>query len=457
MITETIRSDWVGRVIDGRFPLLRWLGGSESSGVFLTEVHDRGTRKAAIKLIPADAGDEEARIAGWAAASKLSHPHLMRLLDFGSCQIGFTRLLYTVTDYAEEILSEILPARPLTPDEAAEMLDPVLDALSYLHRKGFLHGRLKPSNILAVDDQLKLSCDSVHHAGEPARRLPPQGMYDAPECAAGTVSPAADIWSLGVTLVESLTQHPPLWDRSKQQEPVVPESIPQPIAGIVRASLRPDPRRRCSLRGVQVRLKVGLPLSALASGIRRAVPAKLRVPVLITAALIVIAAVAVPLLLSHKAEPTPPVAVEQPAPAVTVEQPAPAVAEEQHAPPAAPAPAALPPQAPLAVTQSPKGQAVNGAVAEQVLPKVPQKVSETISGKIQVSVRVTVDASGNVSEVALESPGPSKYFAKLALETAKQWRFKPRQGDGQAVPSAWRLQFQFTRTATSVTSVAVTP
>jgi TonB family protein len=447
MITETIRSDWAGRVVDGRFPLFQWLGGSESSGVFLTEVHDRGTRKAAIKLIPADARDEEARLVGWAAASELSHPHLMRLLHFGSCQIGATRLLYTVTDYAEEILSEILPSRPLTPGEAAEMLDPVLDALSYLHGKGFVHGRLKPSNILAVDDQLKLSCDSLYRVGEPARRLPPQGMYDAPECAAGTLSPAADIWSLGVTLVESLTQHPPLWDASKEQEPILPESIPQPLAGIVRESLRTDPRRRCSLRGVRVRLTVGRPLSALASRIRTVIPAKLRWPALIAAALILVAAIAVPRLQSHKAEPSQPVADEQPAPVPT---PAPAPAPT-------PTPAALPPPVPLAVTQSPKAQDVNSAVAERVLPQASQKASETISGKIQVSVRITVDASGKVSEAALDSPGPSKYFAKLALETARQWRFKPRQADGRAVSSAWVLHFQFTRTAADVTPVEVTP
>src|SRR5713226_9453226 len=157
MNTAATRDDWVGRVIDGRFTLLQWLGGSAWGDVFLTELPGHPAQKAAIKLIPADATDAEAYIASWAATTNLSHPHLMRLFHTGRCQINTAPLLYAVMEYAEEDLSQIIPVRPLTPDEAREMLQPVLDALSYLHEKGFVHGHLKPSNIMVVDDQLKLS------------------------------------------------------------------------------------------------------------------------------------------------------------------------------------------------------------------------------------------------------------------------------------------------------------
>jgi hypothetical protein len=115
MTTEAIRGDWIGRVIDGRFTLIQWLGGSELGAVFLTVLPGDGSRKAAIKLIPADAADAEARLAGWVAASTLSHPHLMRIFHYGRCQIGAVRLLYAVTEYADEILAQILLERPLTP------------------------------------------------------------------------------------------------------------------------------------------------------------------------------------------------------------------------------------------------------------------------------------------------------------------------------------------------------
>ena len=64
-------------------------------------------------------------------------------------------------EYAEEDLSQVVAQRTITPAEAREMLEPVLDALSYIHANGFVHGHVKPGNIVGVDEQLKLSSDSV--------------------------------------------------------------------------------------------------------------------------------------------------------------------------------------------------------------------------------------------------------------------------------------------------------
>jgi serine/threonine-protein kinase len=254
MTAAAIRSDWVGRVIDGRFILLQWLGDSGWSGVFLTDLYEPGSRKAAIKLISADVGEAETYIAGWAATKTLSHPHLMTPLHTGRYQIDAAVLLYAVTEYAEEVLSEIIPERPLTPSEVKDMLVPILDALSYLHGKGFVHGHLKPSNIMAVEDQVKLSGDSLQVTGQFGKRSLALTVYDAPEVATETISPAVDVWSLGVTLVEVLTQHPPVWDRSTSKEPFVPECIPQPFADIAKECLRSDHARRCTISDVKDRL-----------------------------------------------------------------------------------------------------------------------------------------------------------------------------------------------------------
>jgi serine/threonine-protein kinase len=448
-ITEAMRSDWIGRVVDGRFTLLQWLGGSERSAVFLTELPGEGSRKAAIKLIPADAADAEARLAGWAAAYTLSHPHLMRIYHFGRCQIGAVPLLYAVTEYADEILSQILLERPLTPAEAGEMLDPLLDALAYLHGKGFVHGRLRPSEIMAVDDQLKISSDNLLVAGEPGKRLLAPGIHVAPEAAAGKISPAADLWPLGVTLVEALTQHPPVWERSAHGEPTVPWSVPQPFAGIARECLRLSPERRCTLGDVKTRLE-----AARAGKTGSTAPAKLRGPAIVAVALVLLAVVAVLLLRSRPSEQATPAAEEQPAPAMTA-LPPPAPAPETQS--SSTAMTALPPTSPAPATQSSQAAIGKGDVAERVLPDLPEKVRAAIHGKIQVSIRVTVAPGGNVSRAEVDSQGPSKYFAKLALQAAQQWRFKPAQVNGQAVPSEWVLRFVFGQTATEVTPVKVSP
>ena len=85
---------------------------------------------------------------------------------------------------------------------------------------------------------------------------------------------------------------------------------------------------------------------------------------------------------------------------------------------------------------------------EQVSPDVSRSATNTIAGHVRVSVEVSVDASGNVSQAKLLSSGPSKYFAGRALAAAHRWKFAPPQVDGQAVASEWVLRFQFGRTDT---------
>jgi hypothetical protein len=69
---------------------------------------------------------------------------------------------------------------------------------------------------------------------------------------------------------------------------------------------------------------------------------------------------------------------------------------------------------------------VKGDVAERVMPDVPENVRATIHGKFQLSIRVTVDAGGNVSN-AVDSPGPSKYFAKAACKRRSSGDSSPRK------------------------------
>jgi len=432
MNTAANRSDWVGRVIDGRYPLLEWLGGSGGSDVFLTELEGDPPQKAAIKLIPADFGDANARMADWAATTPLFHPHLVLVSHKGRYEEGTERLLYVVTEYAEEVLSQILPERPLTPDEAREMLGPVLDALSFLHGKGFVHGHLKPSNILVIKDELKLSGDCLLVAGEPEKHFRALTVYDAPERTKSAISPAVDLWSLGVTLVEALTQHPPVWDRSATEGPVAPESTPEPFADIARECLKPDPAKRCTLDEVKTLLNPALSLAAPEDEPYIRPISKWRVTALVGVVLILILAVAAWILGSHHTQQD---AGEQRAPAISGGQP----------------------QSPGSGTQSDSGAAAKGAVATQVLPDVSQGASESIHGQFNVKVRVKVDESGNVANATFDSQGPSRYFARAALEAAQQWKFKPAQVNGQAAASVWILKFQFRRAGTDVTPVEASP
>ena len=105
------------------------------------------SKEEAIKLIYAAAPDAEKQLAVLKSARELNHPNLVRVFEVGRYEIDGRQLLYVVQEYAEENLSQVLPERALTPEEVREMLPPILDALQYLHGKGFAHGHLQPSNM----------------------------------------------------------------------------------------------------------------------------------------------------------------------------------------------------------------------------------------------------------------------------------------------------------------------
>jgi TonB family protein len=447
MKTMAIRGDAAGQVIDGRFTLLKWLGGDDASVVFLSEMQGDRTQQVAIRLIPADGVDADAQISQWRAAAALSHPHVMRILQTGSCHIGGDRYFYAVTEYAEEVLSEVLPERALTAAETGEMLGPILDALAYLHGKGLVHGRLKPSNLLVVNDHLKLSSEDIQSAGKVSKQMGRPDAHEAPECAEGHVSPASDLWSLGVTLVEALTQRPPVFDRASGADPIVPESVPEPFTAIVRECLRVDPGQRCTLGDVWARLDGKAGPAKPEDAADAVIPARFRLPVIIGAVVVVIAVIAIALSRSHRPEVSP----SEPAPAATeAQKPAPVTPEPVAAAPQEPPPAATKPHAS-------KGSAVKGEVAEQAMPDVTPKAIASIRGQVHVSVRVTVDRAGNVSNAELDSPGPSKYFAKAALDAAPRWKFDPVVVNGEAVSSVWLLQFKFKQSGTEVNPIKVSP
>src|SRR5579872_3705373 len=247
---------WEGRVVNEEFPLLRYLGGSDHSAVFLTKRADRDPQEVAIKLSVINAENPELQLSWWELATKLNHPHLLRLFERGRCQLDGTELLYVVTEYAEESLAQILPYRPLTPEETRDLLKSVLDALAYIHAKGFVHGHIKPANIMAVGDQIKLSGDGLCGAGESNRVVRMTGVYTAPEIEnGGSMSPASDLWSLGMTLVEALTQRPPAWQRNNQTEVVLPEMLRQPFSDIASQCLRKNPQQRGTVAEIETKLQ----------------------------------------------------------------------------------------------------------------------------------------------------------------------------------------------------------
>jgi TonB family protein len=456
---------WQGYTVDGKFPLQSCLGVSDHSAVFLTVGAD--SAKAAIKLIAADPAGAEKRLLRWKMASEVTHPNLIRIFAMGRCELEGTELLYLVMEFAEENLAQIIPERGLTADEVKAMLPPMLEALQNVHDKGYVLGRIQPSNILAIGDQVKLADDSLSMPsakGSAGKTLSP---YDPPEAATGVVSAAGDVWQLGMTLIEVLTQRLPVWDRSRTGAPEISSTVPEPFRGIVEYCLRVDPQKRWTVAQISNSLErtranvtpqnptaamVAVPTIAdspvVASGREQKASAKWPY-FLVLAAIIVIAIV---LIAKPKAS--------SPAGDNQVPQTQTSTTAENAAPAPAPAPATTSTSSSTTSTTSSSttgggasaANADESGVVRRVMPEVSPAARRSIHGNIIVKVKVRVDDAGNVQKAGIESGHGGKYFSRVALESARDWKFVPAQA-GESGTREWKLQFAFSRAKTDASAV----
>ena len=268
-----------GQIVDGQFPLVEHLGGSDHSVVFRTQ-RKNSQEKAAIKFVPADPATADAQLSRWKSAAQLSHPNLIKLHESGRCHLAGIDMLYVVMEHASENLAEFLPHRALSAAETRDMLEPFIDTLTYLHGKGFVHGNIRPGNILAIDDQLKLSSDSIRRATEPRLGAAKVDAYAAPESSQGKSAEPADVWSLGVTLVESLTQRVPdgASSAASGQSVTAPESLPDPFLDIARHSLQTNPQQRWTIADISQKLnpKAAPPPPPPAPTVSQTIPAAVK-------------------------------------------------------------------------------------------------------------------------------------------------------------------------------------
>jgi TonB family protein len=483
---------WQGQVINGTFALRRLLAETDHGASFLTDFPALALPNAAIRIMPANAATADSQLANWRKAAALPHPHLARILESEQFQQDGQPFLYVVTEYAEESLEEILPHRPLTSDEVRAMLMPVLDALAFLHSNQLVQGQLKPSNVLVIDDQVKLASDTIQATGAAVPGIVRSSDYDAPEIASGHRLPAGDMWALGVTIVQALTQHPPAWTDGRLPAPVLPTDFPRDFIDMVLRCLHQSPTQRPTPQELKAQLsgESTAPLAVLPEPVARAPEPPPRQEAAVSRK-------------SAPKEPAPDeVALSEPARAqiisravadATSRQPAhekpkrpiaplvggavigllviwgwshlsqkrtdptpAAPAEVQPAPAAAqpPSPVAAPARSPALPASPPAETGLAPGVLHQELPTVARSANETIRGHFRVVVRVVVNRSGKVIDQTLEDAGPSKYFARLANTAAREWKFVP--ADDHATRD-WLLRFDFSKDQVSASAEAAAP
>ncbi|HWS39563.1 MAG TPA: protein kinase [Actinoplanes sp.] len=213
-----------------------------------------GPPLAAKLLRPELAGDRRVRelfLREEAALRALDHPAVVRLRDL-IVEGGTLALVMEFVDGPN--LRRYLGMRGgrLTPGEVVTIAAQTAAALAAAHERGIVHLDLKPENILvrygSTPPDIRVSDFGVAVLLNDTDHVPAGGTpgYTAPEIfAGGPPTPAADVWSLGVLLME-MTTGQPTGD---------PAALPGPLAPVARDCLADDPRRRPPARRIAAYLE----------------------------------------------------------------------------------------------------------------------------------------------------------------------------------------------------------
>jgi serine/threonine-protein kinase PpkA len=177
-------------------------------------------RKVAIKvLLPAYASDPEFAqrfLREAQTVSKLSHPHIIPVFDFGQRDGTF----YMVMEYMAGGDLATWIQRGLAEDEMLAILSDIASALHFAHEKGFVHRDVKPDNIMFREDNSALLTDfgiarkqSSENQMTVAGQILGTPKYMSPEQLQGReLDGRSDIYSLGIVLYEMLCKQPPYQD-----------------------------------------------------------------------------------------------------------------------------------------------------------------------------------------------------------------------------------------------------
>ena len=192
--------DLTGSVVGGKYMIGDYLGDEGDTAVFTTDTSDG---PAIVRIAQGNRFATQ-----WSTAVTLSHPNIVRSYANGTFEVDEDIFDYIVSERPDDSLFDAVSNRALTEEEARAVVDSVLQATVYLHSQGLTHGAIAPRNIVAVGESVKLSQWTISRAG----------------------APSDDMFQVGESLVEILTQRKPL-------NAAQARNLPSPLGRIAELSL----------------------------------------------------------------------------------------------------------------------------------------------------------------------------------------------------------------------------
>ncbi|WP_142058051.1 Stk1 family PASTA domain-containing Ser/Thr kinase [Pseudarthrobacter sp. B4EP4b] len=205
----------VGTLVDNRYAIQSRLARGGMSTVYVA-TDQRLERDVALKVLhPHLSADESflGRLGREAkAAARLSHPHVVGVLDQGTDH----HTAYLVMEYIKgHTLRDVINSKgALPPRLALALIDPVVEGLGAAHAAGFIHRDVKPENVLIADDgRIKIGDFGLARAvttSTSTGALLGTVAYLSPELVLGKPADArSDVYSVGIMLYEMLTGQQP--------------------------------------------------------------------------------------------------------------------------------------------------------------------------------------------------------------------------------------------------------
>jgi serine/threonine protein kinase len=268
----------IGTVFAERYTILEVLGRG-GMGVVYKARHDLMDRVVAIKMILPHLVSDDVSLARFQrearAASKISHPNIIAIHDFG--MTADTDVAYLVMDFIDgEDLSDVIKKDgQIGVQRSVRIFLQACDALQHAHKLGVIHRDLKPSNIMLINKSDKVDFVKILDFGvakiatnedeADQQRLTTTGeifgspVYMSPEqCNGAKLDARSDVYAFGCVMYETLTGKPPCMGKTpietiaKHVTAMPPRFnearsdlyIPEWIENIVFKSLQKDPAKR---------------------------------------------------------------------------------------------------------------------------------------------------------------------------------------------------------------------
>jgi formylglycine-generating enzyme required for sulfatase activity len=252
-----------GKWFGSKYLLKEFLGCGAFGAVFRADemLAERVMQSVAVKIVIADINNLDTQLAELQLSVKFRHPHLINGITCEQGDVFGDLCLGLVMELADETLEEYYAKHPqgLSVEIVSTIAQHLAEGLNALHQDGITHRDLKPANVLLVKDKWKLGDFGIARSlQDKTSTYTSQQIgtvdYMPPEAYSGKISPAWDMWSLGVIVHQLVSgQHPfptqsapELMRMVLTEEPQIDPKVTSLLREIVSGCLIKEPKKRWS-------------------------------------------------------------------------------------------------------------------------------------------------------------------------------------------------------------------